>query len=158
MLLKASDFTVVGDQRKAYVELTVDGLEEEQTVEIRARVYNDRILEALDDNDDITEAVVDNLAWQDNQQMITLLPSELDDVTGIPVVIKDQKERKVKVEQVEDGVWLSGLEDGDFVRIFGAGGQTVYQHSRPSSRLFVPLHERGVYLLSTGQEIVKFSF
>ena len=158
VLLKASDFTVVGDQRKAYVELTVDGLEEEQTVEIRARVYNDRILEALDDDDDITEAVVDNLAWQDNQQMITLLPSELDDVTGIPVVIKDQKERKVKVEQVEDGVWLSGLEDGDFVRIFGAGGQTVYQHSRPSSRLFVPLHERGVYLLSTGQEIVKFSF
>jgi len=159
VLLKASDFIVSGDQRRAYVELTVDGLEEEQDVEIRARVYNDRVLEALDDDeDDVLDAVVSNLAWQDNQRIITLLPTELDEATGLPVVTKDLKDRKVKVEQTEQGIWISGLEDGDYVRIFDVGGQALYQHSNPSNRLFVPIQERGVYLLSTGQEVVKFTY
>lgn len=158
VLLKASDFTVIGNDRKAYVELTVDGLEEAQAVEIRARVYNDKVLEALDEDDDIGNAIVDNLSWQDNQHIITLLPTELDDVTLLPVVKRDDTLHKVKVEQTEHGVWISGLEQGDFVRIFDAAGRPVYQQSHPTSRLFVPIAEHGVYLLSTGQEFVKFTF
>jgi len=158
VLLKASDFTVIGNDRKAYVELTVDGLEEAQTVEIRARVYNDRVLEALDEDDDIGNAIVDNLSWQDNQHIITLLPTELDNVTLLPVVKRDDIQHKVKVEQTEQGVWISGLEESDHVRIFDAAGRPVYQQSHPQSRLFAPIMEHGVYLLSTGQEFVKFSF
>ena len=158
VLLKASDFSLVGEDRKAHVELIVDGLEEEQQVEIRARVYNDRILESMDSDGDITDAIVNNLSWYDNRQVVTLLPSELDDVTLVPVVKKDDTQRKVNIEQTELGVWLSGLEEGDHVRIFDAAGLTIYQHSNPTSRLFVPIQQHGVYLLSTGQEIVKFSF
>ena len=158
VLLKASDFSLVGEDRKAHVELTVDGLEEEQQVEIRARVYNDRVLETMDSDDDISEAIVNNLSWYDNRQIVTLLPSELDIVTLLPVVKKDATQRKVSIEQTEHGVWLSGLETGDFVRIFDAAGLAVYQQSSPTSRLFVPIQQHGVYLLSTGQEIVKFSF
>ena len=44
------------------------------------------------------------------------------------------------------------------MRIFDAAGLAIYQQSRPTSRLFVPINQHGVYLLSTGQEIVKFSF
>ena len=157
-LLKASDFTVIGGERKAWVELTVDGLTEAVDVEIRARVYNDKVLEAMGDDDDISDAVADNLSWQDNQRFITLLPTELDDVTGLPVVTADQKQHKVKVEQTGQGVWISGLEDGDFVRIFDAAGRAAYQNSHPTERLFVPMEEHGVYLLSTGQEVVKFRF
>jgi hypothetical protein len=158
VLLKASDFSLVGEDRKAHVELTVDGLEEEQQVEVRARVYNDRILESLKDDEDASEAIVNNLSWYDNRQVVTLLPTELDNVTLLPVVKKDATQRKVRIEQVEQGVWISGLEEGDFVRIFDAAGLALYQQSRPTSRLFVPIDQHGVYLLSTGQEIVKFSF
>ena len=158
VLLKASDFSLMGEDRKAHVELTVDGLEEEQQVEVRARVYNDRILESLKDDEDASEAIVNNLSWYDNRQVVTLLPTELDNVTLLPVVKKDATQRKVRIEQVEQGVWISGLEEGDFVRIFDAAGLALYQQSRPTSRLFVPIDQHGVYLLSTGQEIVKFSF
>ena len=158
VLLKASDFTTIGGERKAWVELTVDGLTEAVDVEVRARVYNDKVLEALGDDDSVNEAVVDNLSWQDNQRIITLLPSELDDVTGMPVVSMEQRQHKVTVEQTPEGIWISGLEEGDFVRIFDAGGRPAYQQSRPTSRLFVPMQDHGVYLLSTGQEIVKFTF
>ena len=158
VLLKADDFTLIGNDRKAYVELTVDGLEEPESVEIRARVYNDKVLEALGDTDDVSDAIVDNLSWQDNQHIITLLPSEIDNVTLLPVVKRDDIQHKVKIEQTEQGVWLSGLEQDDYVRIFDAAGMPRYQNSHPASRLFVPIHEHGVYLLSTGQEIVKFTF
>lgn len=157
-LLKASDFITIGGERKAWVELTVDGLTEAVDVELRARVYNDKVLEAMGEDDDISDAVADNLSWQDNQRYITLLPTELDDVTGLPVVTADQRQHKVKVEPTREGVWISGLEDGDFVRIFDAAGRPAYQKSHPAERLFVPLEERGVYLLSTDQDVVKFMF
>ena len=156
--LKASDFTVIGNDRKAYVELTVDGLEEAQEVEVRARVYNDKVLDRLTDEDNIAEAIVDNMSWQDNQRYITLLPTELDDVTLLPVVKRDDTLHKVKVEQTEHGVWISGLEESDHVRIFDALGKPIYQQRHPQGRLFVPIWEHGVYLLSTGQEFVKFTF
>lgn len=158
VLLKASDFTVIGGERKAWVELTVDGLTEEIDVELRARVYNDKVLAALGEDDDITEAIADNLSWQDNLYMITLLPSELDDLTGLPVVTDDQKPHKVMVETTDDGAWINGLETGDYVRVFDAAGLPCYQESHPATRLFVPLQQHGVYLLSTGQEVVKFNF
>lgn len=158
VLLKAKDFIQIGDDRKAYVELMVDGLQEEQKVEIRARVYNDNILEALGDDDDISKAIVGNLSWYDNQHIITLLPVELDDVTLLPVVKLDDMQHQVKVEQVQDGVWVSGLQADDYVRIFAASGMPVYQQRQASGRLFIPLRERGVYLLSTNQEILKFVF
>ena len=158
VLLKASDFTVIGNDRKAYVELTVDGLEEEQMVEIRARVYNDKVLDRLTDEDNIAEAIVDNMSWQDNLRNITLLPAELDDVTLLPVVKCDDTLHKVKVEQTEHGVWISGLEKNDHVRVFDALGKPIYQQRHPQSRLFVPIMEHGVYLLSSGQEFVKFTF
>ena len=158
VLLKANDFSLIGNDRKAYVELTVDGLEEPEDVEIRARVYNDKVLEAMGEDDDFSDAIVDNLSWQDNQRIITLLPSEIDNVTLLPVVKRDDIQHKVKIEQTRQGVWISGLEQDDFVRIFDAAGLPYYQNSHPTDRLFVPIHEHAVYLLSTGQEIVKFTF
>lgn len=156
--LKASDFTVIGNDRKAYVELTVDGLQEAQEVEVRARVYNDKVLDRLTDEDDISEAIVSNMSWQDNLRNIILLPVQLDDVTLLPVVKNDNILHKVKVEQTEHGVWISGLEENDHVRIFDALGKPVYQQRHPQDRLFVPINLHGVYLLSTGQEFVKFTF
>ena len=158
VLLKASDFELIGGKRTAYAELMVDGLEEEAEVELRARVYNDRVLEALGEEEDITDAVVDNLSWHDNQRIIHLLPSEIDNVTLLPVVKKDVNDRKVKIEQVEKGVWVSGLESNDFLRVFDAEGVLIFIKERPDSRLFVPIDRHGVFMLSTGQEIVKFMF
>ena len=158
VLLKANDFALIGDNRKAYVELTVDGLQEEQSVEVRARVYNDKLLEELEDDDDVSSAIVNNLSWQDNVHVLNLLPTELDNVTLLPVVELDKVVHKAKVETTEQGVWISGLERDDYVRIFDAAGKPVFLQSNPTSRLFVPLTVPGVYLLSTGQEIVKFRF
>lgn len=156
--LKASDFEDVGSERKAWVELTADNLPEEVEVFVRARVYNDNVLKSLGADDNLLDAIVDNRSWHDNLCMLTLLPSELDDVTGLPVVAADKKIHKVKVEKVEGGVWLSGLESDDIVRIFDVKAMPVYLNRTPTERLFVPIQERGVYLLSTGQEVVKFQF
>ena len=158
VLLKAGDFMEVDGERKAWVELTADNLSEEQQVYVRARVYNDNVLKSMGADDNILEAVVDNRSWHDNLCKLTLLPSELDDVTGMPVVAADEKMHKVKVEMVENGVWLSGLEPGDYIRIFDAKAIPVYINKIPANRVFVPIQERGVYLLSTGQEVVKFRY
>ena len=159
MILKASDFEEVAGQRKAYVELIAENLEEETEAWLRARVYNDRIAETLTgEEDDPLDAIVENLSWRDNLHLITLLPSELDDATGMPVVTKDLSQRKVQVTRQEKGVLVTGLEQGDFVRIFDAAALPVYQHSQPSNSVFVPLTRHGVYLLSTGQEVFKFTF
>jgi hypothetical protein len=159
VVLHTSDFIEMNGERKAYVEITVDGLEEETDTWLRARIYNDRIAEKLtDENDNPLDAIVENLSWRDNLRMVTLLPSELDDVTGLPVVKNDSIQRKVQVTQHEDGVLVTGLETGDFVRVFDATGLPIYQHSNPTSQVFVPLTRQGVYLLSTGQEVVKLMF
>ena len=159
VLLKANDFISMGGERKAVAVLTVDGLTEAQDVELRARVYNDKVLAALgSEEDDIRDAIVDNLSWQENQRIITLLPVELDDVTGMPVVTDEQREHRIHVETTSDGIWVSGLEDGDHVRIFDAGARPCYQNRQPGSRLFVPIQEHGVYLLTAGKDVVKFIF
>ena len=62
------------------------------------------------------------------------------------------------IEQVEKGVWVSGLESNDFLRVFDAEGVLIFIKERPDSRLFVPIDRHGVFMLSTGQEIVKFMF
>ena len=159
VLLKANDFISMGGERKAWAVLTVDGLTEAQDVELRARVYNDKVLAALgSEEDDIRDAIVDNLSWQENQRIITLLPVELDDVTGMPVVTDEQREHRIHVETTPDGIWVSGLEEGDHVRIFDAGARPCYQNRQPGSRLFVPIQEHGVYLLTAGKDVVKFIF
>jgi hypothetical protein len=50
------------------------------------------------------------------------------------------------------------LEDGDHVRIFDAAARPCYQNRQPGSRLFVPIQEHGVYLLTAGKDVVKFIF
>lgn len=156
--LKAEDFEDIGGERKAYVTLTVDKLDEEQDVYLRARVYNDNILKSLGEDDQMTDALVDNLSWADNLRMLTLLPSELDNTTGLPVVTADEKTHKVKVEKTDGGVWISGLEAGDYLRIFDAEAMPYCLNNNPASRLFVPINRHGVYVLSTGQEVVKFTY
>ena len=78
------------------------------------------------------------------QPMTSLLPSEIDNVTLLPVVKRDDIQHKVKIEQTRQGVWISGLEQDDFVRIFDAAGLPYYQNSHPTDRLFVPIHEHAV--------------
>lgn len=156
-ILRNEHFTDIGGQRKAYVELMVENVSEPIEVELRARVYNRRVAEELG-GDDVTEALVDNLSWQDNLRYITLLPSELDEATGVPVVSQDEKLHKIKVDKTEEGIWISGLETGDELRIFDAAGKAYYINRKPQNRQFVPIHEHDVYLISTGQEVVKFTY
>ena len=159
VILKGSDFEWIGGVRKAYVELTVDGLEEAVDAFLRADAYNDRIAEKLTSvDDDPLDALVANISGYDDRYVLELLPSELDDTTGLPVTTVKDSDHKVKVTAQASGVWISGLEQGDFVRIFDTGAMPVYQNSAPQGSIFVPLEHHGVYLLSTGQEIFKFTF
>ena len=159
VILHGSDFEWIGGERKAYVELTVEGLEEETDAYLRADVYNDRIAEKLTgEADNPLDALVANISGSDDRYVLELLPSELDETTGLPVTTVKDNGHKVKVTAQASGVWISGLEQGDFVRIFDASAMPVYQNSTPQSRIFVPLEQHGVYLLSTGQEIFKFTF
>ena len=159
VVLRREDFELIGDERKAYVELTVENLSEETETYLRARIYNDRISETLTEVDDNPmDATVENLSWRDNLRMLTLLPSELDDITGLPVVAPNLTQHRVTVTCEEGGVRISGLEQGDYVRIFEVNGVPYYLHSNPSSVIFVPIKRNGIYLLSTGREAFKFTF
>ena len=134
-------------------------MEEETDAYLRADVYNDRIAEKLTgETDNPLDALVANISGSDDRYVLELLPSELDETTGLPVTTVKDNGHKVKVTTQASGIWISGLEQGDFVRIFDAGAMPVYQNSTPQSRIFVPLEQHGVYLLSTGQEIFKFTF
>lgn len=156
--LHASDFETQGAFRKAWVELTADNLDEEQEVYLRARVYNDDVLRSLTEDDDPTDAVVTNQSWVDNLCKLTLLPSELDDITGLPVVKADTPTSRLSVQQTSQGLWVSGLEGSDCLRVFNVEAMPVFVKHQPDNREFVPLHAPGVYLLSTGNKVVKVRF
>ena len=60
--------------------------------------------------------------------------------------------------QPDGGVHVSGLEAGDHLRVFTSSGIIVFSKKYNGPDRFVPLQKHDVYLISTGREVVKYSF
>lgn len=156
--ITASDFIDVGGERKAYATLYVEQVEETQPAFLNTFIYDERIINILKDDDDPGIAVVDNLSDDDNLWFVQLIASEEDELTGVPLVQKDADHRKALVQREPGGLRISGLTDGKHLRVFAADGKVQYAAVVKGTSQFVALTQRGVYLISTGDEIFKYNY
>ena len=62
------------------------------------------------------------------------------------------------VTKLENGVRLDGLVAGKKVRLFRSDGITEFKKEATGNTMFIPLTRNDVYLLSTGEEVFKFSY
>ena len=109
--------------------------------------------------------IVDNARAYDNAHYVYLQPSN--DPTDIdPVKFNETKANlNIKITEEEGGVRISGLPTGvdkegrEYrVRIFNSAGMGMYNKPSLTETIFVPLNHHDVYLLSTGEDVLKFKF
>lgn len=159
-VVRASDFVEFGGVRKAYAKVQVSGVAETTNA-----LLNLFVVRKVNDNGKETETLIDNVHANDNAHYVYLQPSN--NPTDInPVKFQDTKARlAVKVTAEAGGVRISGLPTGNdaegrpyHVRIYNAAGMGMYSQPVTSESIFVPLSQHGVYVLSTGKDVLKFQF
>ena len=158
--LTASDFQEVAGERKAYVTLTVQNAEETTWCYANAFIYDQRLLDISEDVVDESIRVVSNLSAEDCLIGVNLVPTEEDEVTGLPVVKKDDAhQRHITVTREAGGFRLSGLTNDDgHVRIFDTKATPVYSSVVSAGTMFVPITQHGIYLISTNSEVFKYNY
>ena len=153
VLVRSTDFVMVGGQRKAWATISVSGIAEPTIAYVNCHVLD---LNHTDENDD--EVEVENIFPDGNAHLVQLFPtSDPGELTRILSNLKEEVHR-VSVTQRDGGVMLSGLEPGECVRIYNLDGVSVCRKDATASSLFVPLHQQGVYVLSAGREVFKFQY
>ena len=153
VVVKGSDFVQMGNVRKAYATVSVDGIKEPLKAFVNIHVFDTNLEES-----GLERSHIDNLHGEENPVYVSLFPTS--DPTKIerPTVDNPTKNHRVKVTVVDNGVSLSGLKKGERVRIFNPDGIPVCSKQVTDSTLFVPLQNHAVYLLSTGDEMFKFRY
>ena len=149
-----------GGVRKAYAKVQVSGIAETTNA-----LLNMFVVKKINDNGKEKEILIDNVHAADNAHYVYLQPSN--NPTDINLVkFQETKSRlAVKVTAEAGGVRISGLpteSDTDgrpyHVRIYNTAGMGMYSQPVTSESIFVPLNQHGVYVLSTGKDILKFQF
>ena len=158
--LTASDFQDVGGERKAYVTLTVQNVEEATWCYANAFIYDQRLLDISEDVPDESIRVVNNLSADECMIGVNLIPTEEDELTGIPIVKKDgAQQRHINVTRTEGGFRLSGLTSDDgYLRVFDTKATPVYGAPVTTGTVFIPVQQHGVYLISTNSEVLKYNY
>ena len=153
VLVTKSDFRKIGDKLKAYVPISVDGILEPTEAYVNCHLID---IDHTDDNDG--EVYIDNVRGSDNAFKVQLFP--VDNPTTLVRMIEANKtaSHRVTVTTQDGGATLSGLTNGEGVRIFNAEGMTICNRKADASTLYVPLPIRGTYILSTENEIYKFQY
>ena len=156
-LVRASDFEWFGGVRKAYAKVTLTGVTETTNAFLACHIIDEAIQPEEGDN------YVENVRYTDNIHYVYLQPSN--DPTDINPIHFDQLKNTldVKVSREDGGVRISGLPVSDNanqyrIRLFSSDGTLQYSTVSQSSTLFVPLKTHDVYLLSTGKNVLKFTF
>lgn len=139
----ADDFVDMGGVRKAYVTVDVPGIMESTTGYLNLHIMNDTI-------------DVDNLRANENTHYVTLLPAE--EPTAIEQMRLQDVNHTLTCQRQQGGLLASGLKAGDTLRVFSADGYLVYRATATGSDLSVPLSVRGVYLLSTVDDTIKYNY
>ncbi len=156
-VVRASDFEIIGGQRKAYAKVTIPGIIETTSAYMLCHVIDESVTDPEED------PAVENRHFVENIHLVYLQPSN--DPTDInPVRFEENKNAlDVKVTPEDGGVRISGLPVSDDnnkyrIRIFEADGILHFTTVSTSSTLFVPLSQHGVYMLSTGKDVLKFNY
>lgn len=159
VMLTSSDFEITNDGSKAWATLKVYDVRDDIPAYLNLYVTGNTA--HPDDPGALTEEDgfdVENL-FTENLQAVSLYstPDENEEPTAVQQV-KKETSHKVHISKETGGVRLSNLEAGDTVRVFHADGRFVAREQADSGSLFVPLSQRGVYILSAGDEVFKFMF
>ena len=64
----------------------------------------------------------------------------------------------ISLQALEGGVKVGGLRLGNHLRVFTSSGMLILSKKYDGPERFVPLQSHDVYLISTGEEIVKYSY
>lgn len=148
-----SEFVQMGDVRKAYVTLSVRGITEPLQAYVNCHVVDTHIA-----NGNSPSAFIPNQHAADNPTLVNLFPHA--DPTAIrrPVADGLSTDHRIQVTATDDGVQLSNLRPEEEVRIFNPAGYMVCKRQATGTTMFVPLVQRGIYVLSTDDEVFKFKF
>ena len=159
-ILTASDFQEVAGERKAYVTLTIQNVDEAEWGCVNAFVYDQRLLDIHEEAEDESFRVVGNLSADECLIGVNLVPSEEDELTGLPIVRNDETSpRHITVTREEGGFRLSGLTSDDGrVRVFDAKATPVYSAFATKGTMLIPITQHGVYLISTNNEVFKYNY
>ena len=156
-MVRASDFEIIGGQRKAYAKVAIPGIVETTSAYMQCHVIDESVTDPAEDPS------VENRQFVDNVHMVYLQPSN--DPTDITSVRFEENKNAldVKVTPEDGGVRITGLPVSDNtnkyrIRIFEADGKLCFNTVSTSSTLFVPLSRHGIYLLSTGKDVLKFNY
>ena len=151
-LVTDADFHQVGNMRKAYATVYVSGI----TEIIDGYIFPTIITLKQTGNN---HTYIENATAGRNASAVTLFPS--DDPTYIDALRYGRAvpTHHTLVERYDGGIRLAGIQEGSNVRVFSINGYLVYNEPKTAgTTLNVPLSTRGVYIISTGNEIFKYSY
>lgn len=151
VIVTPADFQDYGSKRKAYVTVTVSNVHTSQKAYLNLHTFN-----AAYDGDDPEQAIISNVHSQDNAHYITLLPHE--DPTMVEQLRAAPDNSVLSVRQTTGGVVVSGIEKDAHIRVFNAEGFLIVRDRGEGSDVTIPLHHQGVYLLSAGKDMIKFTY
>jgi hypothetical protein len=153
VLLQASDFVQMGDQRRAYATVSVGRISEPLQAYVNCHVQDLNVSTSNNYASNIT-----NRRSYENAALVNLFP--YDNPTRIvrPTVEGSSTNHRIQVTVADNGINLSHLQPGESIRIFNTEGFMVFKQEAKSSTLFVPLSVHGVYVLGSNDEVFKFIF
>ena len=155
--LTADDFEDYGGVRKAYATVKISGIKSPADAYLTTHMYDDTDRVENPTDEDIARAHVKNYRGSDNAHHVALLPHEN------PTVIRAMREDSnrnvhISLQALEGGVKVGGLRPGNHLRVFTSSGMLIFSKKYDGPERFVPLQSHDVYLISTGEEIVKYSY
>lgn len=155
-IVHAEDFTRIGGVRKAYAELTVSGITEAIDGYIAAHIVDLNYTDVTE-SEDAEAGRIDNSSPIASAAYVLFHPTG--ETTNIYAPVKNlAKEHRIGVTIQDGGILLSNLEPNEDIRLFNAAGLTVYVDHAATTTHFVPLKHHGVYIISAGNEVFKFSY
>ena len=154
VIVLPSEFEECGGVRRTYATVRVPGVREATRAYLNIYVSNQKYTGAGPSEKDLIPNVYEN----ENAHYVTLLPAA--DPSDIERISEEMAKRKaaISVKAEEQGVRVCGLKKGDRLRIFASNGVLVYSSVATSREQLVPIKRHDVYLLSSGQDILKFNF
>ena len=151
VLVPSTDFILNGNTRKAYATVNIRGI----TEPLKAYV-NCHVVDMNYDTQDLSVSHVKNRHGIFNAALVNLFPT--DDPVAIkrPNIDEALTSHRIQLTVLEDGISLSNVTPNETVRILTADGFTVGKNTSTSTTLFFPLTQKGVYILTSGEESFKF--
>ena len=155
--LTADDFEDYGGVRKAYATVKISGVKQSASAYLTTHMFDDNGGTSEPTDADITRAHVANYRGSDNAHYVALLPHETP--TAIRAMRQDRTDKaRITLQGVEGGVNVGGLREGNHLRVFTSSGIIIFSKKYDGPERFVPLPKHDVYLISTGEEVVKYSY